>query len=125
MPPEEIPDKATDFLTVEMKARLKQGPVQFALKMDIADPGDDVDDPTTAWPVTRLRIRMGTIHLDQTAEERHIDVERLSYNPMRLPTGIEPSGDAILHARGEIYQLGCKERNGMGCPLLKGREAAR
>jgi catalase len=60
---------------------------------------------------------MGTLYIDRLADERHVDVERLSFNPMRLPRGIEPSGDAILRARGEIYPLGCQERGGTGCPL--------
>ena len=62
---------------------------------------------------------MGTLFIERLAEERHVDVERLSFNPMRLPPGIEASGDEILRARGEIYQLGCKERGGTGCPCRR------
>jgi catalase len=51
-------------------------------------------------------------------------VDRLSFNPMRLPPGIEASDDPILHARGEIYQLGCKERGGVGCPLHSAHAAS-
>ena len=49
----------------------------------------------------------------------------MSFNPMRLPPGIEPSGDEILRARGEVYQLGCQERGGVGCPLQAGRGGVR
>ena len=122
VPPDQLPGKTTDFLTGEMRLRLAHAPARFTLKMAIGDPGDAVDDPTTSWPVTRRTVRMGTLCIEQLAEEKGIDVERLSFNPMRLPPGIEPSGDEILHARGGIYQLGCKEREGMGCPLHAGGE---
>jgi catalase len=64
---------------------------------------------------------MGTLYIEQLAEERNVDVDRMSFNPMRLPPGIEPSGDEILRARGEIYRLGCQERGGVGCPLQAAR----
>jgi catalase len=117
VPPAEIPGKSDTFLTAEMRSRLAHAPARFTLKMDIADAGDDVDDPSTVWPVTRQCIRMGTLYIEQLAEERGVDVDAMSFNPMRLTSGIEASGDQILRARGEVYQLGCKERNGTGCPL--------
>lgn len=121
VPPAEIPSKGDDFLTVEMRTRLAHAPARFTLRMDIGDPGDDVNDPSTPWPVTRRSVRMGTLYIEQLAETRGVDVERMSFNPMRLAPGIEPSGDEILKARGEIYQLGCQQRNGLGCPMLAGR----
>jgi catalase len=87
----------------------------------IGDPGDELDDPSMSWPVTRQTVNMGTLFIDRLALEEGVDVERLSFNPMRLPPGIEPSGDQILRARGEIYQLGCRGRDGIGCPLHGGR----
>jgi catalase len=51
-------------------------------------------------------------------------VNRLSFNPMRLPHGIEPSGDPILHARGEIYAMACGERSGLRCPMHSGNGRA-
>ncbi len=117
VPADEMASKSTDFLTAEMSARLAREPAQFSLKMAIGDAGDDVNDPTAPWPVTRQSVRMGMLYIDELAEKRGVDVDRLSFNPMRLVPGIEPSGDEMLRARGEIYQLGCKERAGIGCPL--------
>jgi catalase len=125
VPPDEIAAKATDFLTTELRTRLAQSAAQFTLKMAIGDPGDEVDDPSRSWPVTRQTINMGTLFIDQIAQEPHLNAERLSFNPMRLPAGLEASGDEILRARGEIYQLGCKERRGSGCPVLSGSGSSR
>lgn len=117
VPPAEMPKLATDFLTKEMQERLQRAPARFTLRMAIGDPGDAVNDPTEAWPVTRRTITMGILYLEEMAEKRGVDVEQLSYNPMRLPAGIEPSDDEILHARGAIYARACGERSGTGCPL--------
>ncbi|OUL99180.1 catalase [Variovorax sp. JS1663] len=125
VPADQIAAKATDFLTTEMRARLTRSAAQFTLKMAIGDPGDAVNDPSRSWPVTRRTINMGTLFIDRLAEEDQVDVEQLSFNPMRLPAGIEASGDEILRARGEIYQLGCQERRGMGCPLHSGGGSTR
>jgi len=121
--PEEIDSASTDFLTAEMRARLAHAAARFTLKMTLGDPGDDLDDPSTSWPDTRRIVTMGTLYIDQLAVDAGRDVTRMSFNPMRLPVGIEPSGDEILHARGEIYQLGCKGRDGTGCPVdLRGEQ---
>jgi len=125
VPPAEIPRKSDEFLTAEMRARLAHAPARFTLKMDIGDAGDDVDDPSTVWPVTRRSVKMGTLYIERLAADAGVNVERMSFNPMRLPPGIEPSGDAILRARGEVYQLGCRERDGVGCPLQAARGAVR
>jgi catalase len=121
VPADELPAKTTEFLTAEMRARLTQAAAQFTLKMVIGDPGDELDDPSTSWPVTRQTVSMGTLFIDRLASDAGVDVERLSFNPMRLPPGVEASGDQILRARGEIYQLGCRGRDGIGCPLDGGR----
>ncbi len=121
VPTDELPGLATTFLTAEMRARLAHAAARFTLRMTIGDPGDAVNDPSQPWPVTRRCITMGTLYLDEIAESRGVDVDRLSFNPMRLPHGIEPSDDPILQARGEIYQLGCAERRGVGCPLHAAR----
>jgi catalase len=108
---------ATDFLSTEMRQRLKVAPARFELKMTIGDDGDAFDDPTMAWPVTRRVVMMGSLYLDRVAEDQDLQCERLSYNPMRLTAGIEASGDEILRARGEVYELAAEERSAIGCPV--------
>jgi catalase len=108
---------ATDFLTTEMSQRLQVAPARFELKMTIGEDGDAFDDPTIAWPVTRRVVMMGSLYLDHIAEDQELQCERLSYNPMRLTTGIEASDDEILRARGEVYALAADERGAIGCPV--------
>jgi catalase len=121
VPADELDDKSTTFLTPEMRKRLAVEPSQFTLRMTLGDPGDELNNPSQIWPVSRRSINMGTLVIERLATEDDIDVETLSFNPLRLPPGIEPSDDEILRARGEIYQLGCAERHGTGCPLHTGK----
>lgn len=125
VPPDKLAGKNATFLTDEMRRRLAHAPAQFTLRMSLGDPGDNFADPTTNWPVTRRSINMGKLVIEKMAEDEGVNVEHLSFNPMRLPPGIEPSEDVILHARGQIYQLGCEERNGLGCPLMHARGAGK
>ncbi len=120
VPAEDLPSRASHFLTKEMRKRLAVEPSRFTLKMMIGETGDDWNDPSTLWPVTRQTINMGTLFIDALAEDQN-KVERMSFNPMRLPRGMEPSDDEILRVRGEVYTLGCHERQGIGCPWHNNR----
>ena len=108
---------ATDFLADEMRSRLTRQPVRFVLKMTIADPGDAVDDPTIPWPVTRKAVMMGMLVLTDIADDQSADCERMSFNPMRMTPGIEPSDDPILRARKEAYEWSASERDALPCPF--------
>ena len=119
VPADEMAETSSDFLTGEMRSRLARKPSQFTLRMVIGDQGDDLDDPSAIWPVPRRSVNMGMLVIEKMAEDEGVDVEKMSFNPMRIPPGIEPSGDQILHARGEIYQLGCAERKAHGCPMIQ------
>lgn len=117
LPPDQIGTAATDFLTIEMRQRLATAPARFTLKMIFGDQGDELDKPSVPWPDTRRVVRMGTLYIDKMADAQSIDVDQLSFNPLRLPDGLEPSGDEMLHLRGRVYELGCTERGGLGCPF--------
>jgi catalase len=112
-------DQPPDFLSTELRRRLAVAPASFELKMTIGDEGDAFHDPTVVWPVTRRTVMMGSIDLERVVDDQDA-VERLSFNPMRLVPGVVPSDDAILHARGEIYELGASERGAVGCPIHQG-----
>ena len=87
--------------------------------MTIGDDGDAFDDPTVAWPVNRRTVSMGMLFLDSLPDDdaQKAQIEPLSFNPLRLVPGIEPSNDEILAARREIYKLAADERGALGCPL--------
>ena len=116
-PVDDPTSQAPDFLSTEMTNRLRSGPVHFELKMRLADVGDEIDDPTVPWPVTRRMVMMGHLRIDRVVDDQTNDCERLSFNPMRLAPGMEASNDEILRARGEIYELASAARGAIGCPF--------
>ncbi len=120
VPPVELPELGPDFLGEEMRRRLARESARFTLRMTLGEPGDELADPSVNWPKSRRSVNMGMLTIEKMAEPEGVDVSTMSFNPMRLPPGVEPSDDVILHARGEIYSLGCQERGGTGCPVLHG-----
>ncbi len=88
------PDAPPDdnYLRQELDARLQRWPARFVLMMTIGEAGDAIDDPTRPWPARRTRVVMGTLTLTSVPEDQAAAGEQISFNPLRLVRGIEPSG---------------------------------
>jgi catalase len=114
------PDAPPDdnYLRQELDHRLRRWPARFMLMMTIGEAGDAIDDPTRPWPAKRVRVVMGTLTLTNVAEDQAAAGEHISFNPWRLVPGIEPSGDPILHARRDAYEVSRKMRGGIACPFF-------
>lgn len=107
---DEAARRAPDFLADELRARLGQGPVQFRLEAQLAEPGDPIDDPTKAWPAERRWVDLGTLTLSQPAADNAAAERALFYLPSNLPDGIEPSDDPIIDARVQAYGVSFARR---------------
>lgn len=92
-----------DYLQQEIVTRAARGPVRFALEIQIAVPGDSVDDPASVWPRDRQRVRAGTIELTGPETERERDGDVLVFDPTRVVDGIELSDDPVLRFRPGAY----------------------
>jgi catalase len=106
-----------DYLHQELEERLRQWPARFMLMMVIGEAGDAVDDPTMPWPDKRVRVVMGTLTLTNVAKDQAASCEHVGFNPCRLLPGIEASGDPILLARRDAYELSRQMRGGTACPF--------
>jgi catalase len=106
-----------DYLRTELRQRLSTDrTIEFSLRMQIADVGDDPADPTRPWPLRRPLVDMGRLTLRQVLDDA--TTEALSFNPARLVEGMAAcSDDEILRARGPAYEASCERRGGSGCPL--------
>jgi catalase len=109
-----------DYLKQELRDRLAQEDARFTLMMVIGEAGDDFGDSTRPWPPHRVRVVMGTLTLDAVAKDQDVDCEKLSFNPMLLTPGIEPSEDRVLWIRGEAYKISSALRHATPCPFAKG-----
>lgn len=110
-------DKLTEnYLNDALRDRLEEGPTRFILMMTIGEDGDNFTDPARAWPPHRKRVIMGTLTLDTFVDQAGED---LSFNPMLLTDGIEPSDDPVLAIRKLAYEKSSKWRAAKPCPFAK------
>ncbi len=92
-----------DYLQDEIRGRIERGPVRFALEVQIAAPGDDVDDPSAHWPASRRRVRAGMLEITELETGRERDGDVLVFDPSRITDGIECSADPVLGFRPRAY----------------------
>jgi catalase len=107
--PTEAQNRGADYLAQEIGERLAREPVRFALHVQLAAPGDPVDDPRAVWPTERETVVAGTLELTSLAVGE-TGGEVIVFDPMRLTDGIEPSDDPILHFRSPAYAVSAQRR---------------
>ena len=95
--------RAPDFLSAELPERLKQGPVAFHLKAQLAAPGDDLVDPAKPWPADRKVVELGTLTIDKVVSDSATAQKALLFLPGQVTDGIEPSDDPMIGIRDGSY----------------------
>jgi catalase len=100
-----------DFLQHELRARLAKEPVRFSLSAQLAEPGDQTEDPTQPWPADRKLVDLGTITLTKTAADNAEAQKALLFLPGNLTDGIEVSDDPLIDARNQAYAVSFGRRS--------------
>lgn len=103
IPPWEARRRGPDYLQEELRRRLGLAPIRFMLELQVAIPGDPVDDPTAAWPKDRRRVHAGTLEVTGLETERETCGDILVFDPTRVIDGIELSDDPVLRFRSPAY----------------------
>ena len=98
-----------DYLRNEIKSRISHGPVRFKLLLQVAEKGDEIDDPSIAWPDTRIQVELGTIEITQAVSDNAAAERELLFLPGVLPAGIEAQ-DPMIRARQEAYPVSYERR---------------
>ncbi len=99
-----------DYLQEDIRRRVGEGPVRFTLELQLALPGDQVDDPYVVWPKDRQRVAAGTLELTGLDTERETGGDILVFDPSRVVEGIECSEDAVLRFRPDAYSESIQRR---------------
>jgi catalase len=110
--PEDAKARGGDYLQEEIAERVTGEGAAFRLFVVIADDGDDVDDPTVAWPEEREKVEVGRVELTGIDESRERDGDVMVMDPTRVVDGIELSGDKILRFRAHAYSVSVERRSG-------------
>ena len=99
-----------DYLREELERRLGAGPAAMDLVFRLRGPDDSLTDPTELWPDDRETVRAGTLEIQRLVADPEADGHIEVFDPARLPDGIEPSDDPILHARPRAYSVSAYRR---------------
>jgi catalase len=101
-----------DFLFDDLLERLGKGPLLWHLVVTVAEPGDVTDDATKTWPKERANVDVGTLVIDRASTEEEGLCRNITFDPLILPAGIEPSADPLLAARSAVYATSLARRDG-------------
>ena len=91
------------FLEDELKGRVSQIPVEFDMVLQLAQAGDPTNNATVAWPEDRQKVVAGRLKITAVTDKSSCD--KINFNPLVLPTGIEGSDDPLLAARAGSYAV--------------------
>jgi catalase len=106
--------RGRDYLQQEIRERVARGPVRFSLQLQVAEPGDDPNDPTADWPASRQRVSAGVLEITALETERETGGDILVFDPGRVTDGIELSGDPVLRFRPKAYSDSVARRTSGG-----------
>ena len=123
-PAADLAAQPNDSLFTELETRLEDGPVNFRLVISLAGEGDDLLDPSTAWPEDRERVTLGLLSVRRRTSLEEIGDPIMMHDPTRTTDGIETSDDPILAARRGIYETSAVNR-GAGWKTRAAEAAAR
>jgi catalase len=92
-----------NYLFDDLIAQIALHPQQWRLIVTIGQAGDPTNDATLPWPAGRRQIDAGTVTIDPASSEDGGRCTDVNYDPLVLPSGIEPSDDPLLSARSAAY----------------------
>src|ERR1700736_4168214 len=92
-----------NYLFDDLIAQIAQHPQQWRLIVTIGQADDPTNDATLPWPAGRRQIDAGTVTIDHASSEDSGRCTAVNYDPLVLPSGIEPSDDSLLSARSAAY----------------------
>jgi catalase len=108
LPPSSAPNALFDALIRQLRA----GPVHWRLVLTVGAPTDPTHDATLPWPADRRSVDAGLLTLDSVKTEAPGNARDINFDPMVLPSGIEPSDDPLLSARSAVYAASYRRRTG-------------
>ena len=105
-----------NFLFDELDARLAKEPIKLHVVVQLAEPGDDVNDATTAWPASRTNLDFGAITITARVNDADPEIRKVIFDPIPRLDGMGPSDDPLLAVRAAIYLLSGRRRRAAAAP---------
>lgn len=108
----------------ELAERVARGPIRFHVRVQLAEPGDVVDDSTVHWPEDREAVEFGTIELTSVLPDTLAQQKHIIFDPIPRVDGIDPSPDPLLELRAAIYLLSGRRRRAAAAAQMTEAAAA-
>lgn len=106
---EQLATMEPDYLSTEIRERVRRGPAKFKLLLQVAEKGDKIDDPSIPWPNSRKQIELGTIAITRAVPDSQTAERKLLFMPGALVPGIE-AADPMIAARSASYIVSLSRR---------------
>jgi len=107
---EQVAVLSPDYHFEELALRVANEPIRFRILVQLAAPGDTVDDATVQWPEERPFVELGTVELTQALPDSLAQQKQIIFDPIPRVDGIEASADPLLELRAAIYLLSGRRR---------------
>ena len=107
---DEAKAKGPDFLFDDLRQRVAAGGVAFDFNLQLAQPGDRIDSAVVPLPDDRRKVQLGRLTIKSVSPDATGPCLTITYNPMVLPAGVEPSADPMLAARAAPYAVSLGRR---------------
>ncbi len=107
---EEAKAKGSEFLFDDLRQRVTAGGVAFDFNLQLAEAGDKIDSAVTPLPAERRKVTLGRLTIQSVSPDSTGACLNVTYNPMVLPKGVEPSADPMLAARAAPYAISLSRR---------------
>ncbi|MEP6748857.1 MAG: catalase, partial [Bacteroidota bacterium] len=93
----------------EIPIRVAKHSIKFKMYAQLAEEGDNVEDPSIAWPASRKLVFLGTIEIKKMASNTIAADKALFFIPNNIPAGITPA-DPMINFRSQAYPISVEER---------------
>ena len=107
---EEAKARGANFLFDDLRQRAQAGKLTFNFNLELAQPGDRLDSATVPLPEGRKKLTLGVLKVSTVAQDGSGDCLNITFNPMVLPKGVQPSADPMLAARAAPYAVSLGRR---------------
>ena len=107
---EQLTTMPADFLADEVRARVGRAPVEFDMVLHFPAAGDDLNNPTVAWPEDRPRAVVGRLVVASVQAGPGGPCDPISFMNLEQEPGVQLSDDPTLQARASAYAVSLGRR---------------
>ncbi len=107
-----LPTQDQNALFDGLSVDIRHMPLRWHLIVTIGTSEDQLNNATIPWDDLHERVDVGTLTINTIQDAEDSQAEKINFDPLVLPPGIEPSEDPLLSARSAVYSQSFTRRSG-------------